>query len=132
MLELIKKVERAVTYFLAGLMAIVVVLAVGELAWLIIKDIITPPVLILEIDELLDIFGLFMLVLIGVELLETIKAYIKENVVHAEVVLTVAMIAIARKVIVLDVKDLPSLILMGIAAIILALAVALHLFRRRT
>ena len=45
MLELIKKVERAVTYFLAGLMAIVVVLAVGELAWLIIKDIITPPVL---------------------------------------------------------------------------------------
>jgi hypothetical protein len=51
MLELIKKVERAVTYFLAGLMAVVVVLAVGELAWIIVKDIITPPVLILEIDD---------------------------------------------------------------------------------
>ena len=80
--ELIKKVERAVTYFLAGRMAVVVVLAVGELAWIIVEDIITPPVLILEIDELLDIFGIFMLVLIGVELLETIKAYIRENVIH--------------------------------------------------
>ena len=130
MLDLLKKFEKAVTVTLVVMMAIVVLLATIELGWIIIKDIITPPVMLLEINELLDIFGLFLLVLIGVELLETIKAYLKENVVHFEVVLTVAMIAIARKVITLDVKDLPGMSLVGIAAIIVALAVAQYFYRR--
>lgn len=130
MSELLKKFEKAVTVTLVGLMALVVLLATIELGWVIINDIITPPVILLEIDELLDIFGIFLLVLIGVELLETIKTYLKENVVHIEVVLTVAMIAIARKVIILDVKDLSPITLVGIAAIILALALAQRYFRR--
>jgi uncharacterized membrane protein (DUF373 family) len=130
MLDMLKKFEKAVTVTLVMMMAIVVLLATIELGWIIIKDVITPPVLLLEIEELLDIFGLFLLVLIGVELLETIKAYLKENVVHFEVVLTVAMIAIARKVITLDVKELPGVTLVGIAAIILALAAANYYFRR--
>jgi len=130
MLELLKKFEKAITVTLVGLMAVVLLLATIELAWIIVQDIITPPVFLLEINELLDIFGLFLLVLIGVELLETIKAYLKENVVHFEVVLTVAMIAIARKVITLDVKDLPAMTLVGIAAIIVALAVAKYFYRR--
>jgi len=130
MLELLKKFEKAITVTLVVMMAVVVLLATIELGWIIIKDVITPPVLLLEINELLDIFGLFLLVLIGVELLETIKAYLKENVVHFEVVLTVAMIAIARKVITLDVKDLPAMTLVGIAAIIVALAAANYYFRR--
>ena len=130
MLELLKKFEKAVTVTLVAMMAVVVLLATIELGWIIIKDIITPPVMLLEINELLEIFGLFLLVLIGVELLETIKAYLKENVVHIEVVMTVAMIAIARKVIILDVKDLPALTLVGIAAIIVALAAAKYYYRR--
>ena len=130
MLELLKKFEKAVTVSLVAMMAVVVLLATIELGWIIVQDIITPPVFLLEISELLDIFGLFLLVLIGVELLETIKAYLKENVVHFEVVLTVAMIAIARKVITLDVKELPSMTLVGIAAIIVALAAAKYFFRK--
>jgi uncharacterized membrane protein (DUF373 family) len=130
MLDLLKKFEKAVTATLVVMMAVVVLLATIELGWIIIKDIITPPVFLLEINELLDIFGLFLLVLIGVELLETIKAYLKDNVVHFEVVLTVAMIAIARKVITLDVKDLPAMTLVGIAAIIVALAAAKYFFRK--
>ena len=130
MLEQLKKFEKTVTVALVVMMAVVVLLATVELGWIIVKDIFTPPVFLLEIDELLDIFGLFLLVLIGVELLETIKAYLKENVVHFEVVLTVAMIAIARKVITLDVKELPAMSLVGIAAIIVALAAAKYFFRR--
>ena len=130
MLDMLKKFEKVITVTLVVMMAIVVLLATIELGWIIIKDIITPPVFLLEIEELLDIFGLFLLVLIGVELLETIKAYVKENVVHFEVVLTVAMIAIARKVIILDVKELPSMTLVGIAAIIVALSAAKYFFRK--
>jgi uncharacterized membrane protein (DUF373 family) len=132
MLEFLKTFERAITSTLLGLMMIVVSLATLELTWIILQDIISPPVFLLGISELLDIFALFRLVLIGVELLETIKAYLKESVVHFDVVLSVAMIAIARKVIILDVKELPGMTLVGIAAIILALAAAKYFYRRAT
>lgn len=132
MLEFLKTFEMAITSMLLGLMMIVVSLATLELTWIILQDIISPPVFLLGISELLDIFALFLLVLIGVELLETIKAYLKESVVHFDVVLSVAMIAIARKVIILDVKELPGMTLVGIAAIILALAAAKYFYRRAT
>ncbi len=82
---------------------------------------------LLEIGELLEIFGMFLLVLIGVELLETVKMYFTQKTVHVEVVLTVALIAIARKVIILDIKKVPSLTLIGIAAIIVALSAGYYL-----
>ena len=130
--DFLKKFEHAIVLSLIGMMMLVVLLATIELGWIIIKDIITPPVILLEIDELFEIFGFFLLVLIGVELLETIKAYLIEKVVHVEIVLEVALIAIARKVIILDVEKYDSLTLMGIAALILAVAVAFFVIKRWT
>jgi len=132
MLPFIKSFEKIIVRVLVVLMAFVLLLSTVELAWVIIKDIITPPILLLEIDELLEIFGLFMLVLIGIELLETIaKTYMAESVDHAQIVMAVAIIAIARKVIILDVKDLSGLALVGIAAIILALSIGYYLIKKK-
>jgi len=130
MLDVLRKLERVVLVALVFMMGLVVFLSTLELGWILIQDIVTPPVVLLDIDELLDVFGFFLLVLIGIELLETIKAYFVEHVIHAEVVIEVAMIAIARKVIILDVKELPSLTLLGIAAIIITLAVAYWVVKR--
>ena len=71
------------------------------------------------------------LVLIGVELLESIvKTYLEESSDHARIVIAVAIIAISRKVIILDVKDLSGTALLGIAAIILALTIGYYLVRK--
>ena len=126
----LKKFEHIIVVSLITMMVIVVVLATIELGWLILRDIITPPIILLEIDELLEIFGFFLLVLIGIELLETIKAYLMTNVVHVEIVLEVALIAIARKVIILDIKKYESLTLVGIAALISAVALAFFVIKR--
>ena len=130
MLPFIKSFEKIIIRVLVVLMAFVLLLSTVELAWVIIKDIITLPVFLLEIDELLELFGLFMLVLIGLELLDTIaKTYMNESANHAQIVMSVAIIAIARKVIILDVKDLSGLALIGIAAIILSLSIGYYLIR---
>lgn len=130
MTRLLRIVERIIVTALIVMMTVVLLLTTVDLGWLLIQDILTAPILLLDVEELLDIFGFFLLVLIGVELLETIKAYFDDHVVHVEVVLEVAMIAIARKVITLEAKDLPSLTLLGISAIILALAVAFYFVKR--
>ncbi|MDZ7264076.1 MAG: phosphate-starvation-inducible PsiE family protein [candidate division KSB1 bacterium] len=127
---LLEKFDKFIFVALIILMMIVLLLSLVELCWIIIKDIISEPMFILEIDELLDIFGLFMLVLIGIELLDTIKTYLKQRVMHVEVVMIVAMIAISRKVIILDLNKYSSLTLMGIAALIISLSVGYYFIKR--
>lgn len=130
MFEYLKKFKQIIISSLTVMMSLVLLLATVELGWIIVKDIVSPPQFLLEINELLEIFGLFMLVLIGVELLETImKTYLKEGVNHAEIVISVAIIAIARKVIILDVKEVSSITLIGIGVIILALSIGYFLVR---
>jgi uncharacterized membrane protein (DUF373 family) len=130
MFDILKKYEKLMIQSLMVMMAIVLGLATLDLGWLIIKDIVQAPFL-LSVEQLLDIFGLFMLVVIGIELLETImKTYITQGQSHYEVVLSVAIIAIARKVIILDLKEVDSLSLIGIASIIVALTAGYFLMKK--
>ncbi|HZU85870.1 MAG TPA: phosphate-starvation-inducible PsiE family protein, partial [Anaerolineaceae bacterium] len=108
----------------------VILLSTIELGRILVLDIITPPSYLLDINELLDVFGFFMLILIGVELLETIRAYLNEHEVHVEIVLEVALIAVARKVVIIDMKEYSSETLLAIAAIVLSLAGAYYLQKR--
>lgn len=131
MFIILKKYERLMIQILMVMMAIVLGFAAIDLGWLIIKDVIQSPVFLISVEQLLDIFGLFMLVLIGIELLETImKTYITQGQFHHEVVLSVAIIAIARKVIILDLKEVDSLSLLGIASIIVALTAGYFLMKK--
>ncbi len=125
-----KSFERVIIFALMLMMAVVVLLATIELGRDIVKDIAAPPPLLIDINDLLEIFGLFLLIMIGIELLETIKSFVLDNVFRGEVVLLVAIIAISRKVIILDINNLPSLTLLGIAAIIIALTAGYYLVRR--
>jgi uncharacterized membrane protein (DUF373 family) len=131
MLSFLKKFEKIIINALIIMMSIVVFLATIELAWIIAKDFMKHPMFLLEIGDLLEIFGFFMLVLIGIELLETIKAYLTEQVVHVEIVLEVALIAIARKVIILDIEKYNGLTIIGTAGLILAVAAAYYAVKRR-
>ena len=131
MLDYLKKFEKGIAYTLIGLMALVLLLTTFELGWLILQDIFSPPLFLLDTNELLDIFGLFLLILIGIELIDTVrKTYLTESVIHVEVVLGVAIIAIARKVITLDFKEYTGLTVLGIAAIIISLAGGYYLLKR--
>jgi len=82
------------------------------------------------VQGLLEILGYFLFVLIGVELLETLKTYLTKDVIHVRVVLEVALIAMARKVIIAEPTVIPALTLLGIAALILALAGAFYFERQ--
>jgi uncharacterized membrane protein (DUF373 family) len=108
---------------------VVMVFSTIPLGALICHEIWTPPRFLIRVQGLLDIFGYFLLVLIGVELIETLKAYVKKDAIHIRVVLEVALIAMARKVIIEEPNNVPSLTLFGIAAMILALGIAFHFER---
>jgi uncharacterized membrane protein (DUF373 family) len=131
MIAFLKKFEKIIITALIIMMILVVLVATAELGVIIVKDLIKPPMFLLVINDLLEIFGFFMLVLIGIELLETIKAYLTDSVVHVEIVLEVALIAIARKVIILDIEKYNGITIIGTAGLILAVAAAYYAVKRR-
>jgi uncharacterized membrane protein (DUF373 family) len=131
MLEtLLTKIQKLTVVGLFGMLAVVVSLSTLHLGVLIAQEIWTPPRFLIRVQGLLEIFGYFLLVLIGVELLETLKAYLKKDVIHVRVVLEVALIAMARKVIIEEPNSVPGLTLFGIAALILALSIAYYFERQ--
>jgi uncharacterized membrane protein (DUF373 family) len=125
------KVQRFNVVVLAGILAVVMILSTIHLGVLVGEEIMARPRFLIRVQGLLEIFGYFLLVLIGVELIETLKAYLKKDVIHVRVVLEVALIAMARKVIIEEPNNVPSLTLFGIAALILALGIASY-FERQT
>ena len=130
MLKILKKFELGIIIILVVLMAIVVVISIIGLGRMIVLDILGAEGLFLDISTLMDLFGFFLLILIGIELLETIKAYITDNEIRVEIVLLVGIMAIARKVIILDLKQTPSLSLIGVGVIIISLAGGYYFIRR--
>ncbi len=130
MIAYLEKFERIVTHALLVMMAGVVVLSTIELAWLLSKDVLSPPLFLLGHDELLELFGQFLLVLIGIELMHTMKIYIEHRLIYLEAMLTVALTAVTRKIVVLDTNELPEGTLLGIATMVFALTLGYYLVRR--
>ena len=124
------KVQKLTVLTLAGMLVVVMVLSTIHLGVLIWAEILKPPRFLIPVQGLLDIFGYFLLVLIGVELIETLKEYVQKDTIHVRVVLEVALIAMARKVIIEEPNTVPGLTLFGIAALILALGIAFHFERQ--
>lgn len=121
--KFLKQFERVIVIALLAMMVVVVLLGTVELAVRLIEEMLNPPRLILlNISEMLRLFGFFLMILIGLELIEVIKVYLVDDQVHVEVIFLVAIIAITRKIIVLDVKELDPLTLLGIAVLIIALS----------
>ena len=130
MLKILRTFDKIIIVALLVLMMITVFVSTLELTYVLLVQFLAPPFLFINIPELQETFGYFFMVLIGLELIETIKTYLQDNRIHVEVVFLVAMIAIARKVIILDYETTKPEILFGIAAIIIALTAGYYLVKK--
>ena len=100
----IKYIEKLIIWGILIVMLTIIALAFIDIVYEIVKEIIKEPMFIIDADGLMNLFSIFLVLLIGMELLETVKAYLKEDIVHVEFIILVAIIAIARKAIVWDFK----------------------------
>ena len=125
----ISRFERIVILALMTLLMVIVIVSTGELAWLLIRDLASARLLFLDIEEMFDLFGFFLLVLIGLELNTSLKSYIRNGVVRGDVVIEVALIAIAQKLIIVDLSRYGGFALVGLASLVLALGLAFWLVR---
>ena len=125
---LIEITEVIVSKLLALLMLIVIFACLADLAIFIFQEILSPEVGGFS-QTLFKTFGLFLNVLIALEILENITGYLKKHVLQVELVIVTSLIAIARKIIILDLKVTEGLEIIGLGFAILALSISYFIIR---
>ena len=110
-------------------LSVTLLLALLDIGYVVYVKIITPPVLIVDAQGLMELFSLILILLIGVELIDGVKIYLEEHVVHVELILLIAITAISRKVVIWDFDKHSHLELYSLAAMVLALSVGYFLVR---
>ena len=121
---LISRIYVLVRYcvrLLSILMAVVIVMGVIDVGWTLYQKLITPPLFILTISDMLATFGAFMAVLIAIEILINITVYLRDDVIHVKIVMATALMAVARKVIILDYKEVQPEYVYATAVLVLSL-----------
>jgi len=126
------KVIRMAVKVLAGLMVVVIVWGIGDVIYVLYQRLIAPPFLLLSISDILATFGAFLAVLIAIEIFVNITLYLKTNVIPVRLVVATALMAISRKVIIFDFKEITPLFILGTAAVVLALGITYWLITRET
>lgn len=125
--------ERSLAAVLLLLISIVALIAVAELCFVLYKDLTSAKGLFLDLGELFEVFGMFLMVLIAVELMASVYMYMMDKSVHVEIMLLIAITALTRKVVVLDTesKGDPAMYMIGLAALLGTLIVGYYLVKRQ-
>jgi uncharacterized membrane protein (DUF373 family) len=127
-LKKISSIETLISKLLSVLMVIVILVAVYDLFVILLQDIVNAPVGFFT-RTLFEVFGLFLNILIALELLENITAYLRKHVIQVELVMVTSLIAIARKFIILDLQKTRGLDLIGLGIAILGLSISYWIIR---
>lgn len=127
-LGFLKLIESVVSKVLSIAMVLVIVVAIVDLGIFLVQNIFTSPTGFYN-KTLIQIFGLFLNVLIALELLENITAYLKKHVIQVELVIVTSLIAVARKIIIFDFSKASGIDLIGLATAIFSLSISYWLIR---
>ncbi len=107
---------------LAILMTLIILWGVADVILVLFQKLKSPPYMLLTAGDILVLFGTFMAVLIAVEILINIVIYLRDDVIHVKIVMATALMAIARKVIVMDFNKISADYVLAIAAVVLSMS----------
>lgn len=128
-LRFVDGVEDFFAKILSLAMIGVVLFAVVDLGIVLVQQLLSLPTGGFSVT-LLKIFGLFLNVLIALEILQNITSYLSSHIIQIEMVIITSLIAVARKIIILDFEKVSDSELFALAATIFALSICYWLVRR--
>ena len=127
-MHFVEKIEVFVSKILSIAMVVVIAVAILDLGAHLIKELFSNDYGEFNI-VLFKIFGLFLNILIALEILENITAYLRRHVVQVELVIVTSLIAISRKIIILDLNKVDGIDIIGLGTGVLALSISYWIIR---
>jgi uncharacterized membrane protein (DUF373 family) len=128
-----QRFESIVAIVLTVVIALVISVALVRLGVSVVSGLLMGVLDPLEPEVFQTVFGEVLTVLIAVEFNHTLQFVVArhQSIIQTKVVLLIALLAIARKFIVLDIDKTPPAELLGLAAITLSLGIVYWLMRER-
>lgn len=127
LIQFLHKTIRVAVKVLAILMVLVIIWGIGDVIYVLYMRLISPPLFLLSISDIFATFGAFLAVLIAIEIFLNITLYIRKDVFPIKLVVATALMAISRKVIIFDFKELTPMYIFSTAAVVLALGITYRL-----
>lgn len=124
----VQDIEVLVSKILSLFMVLVILVAVGDLGILLTEELFVTDYGKFN-TALYKIFGLFLNILIALEILENITAYLRKHIFQVELVVVTSLIAVARKIIILDLGKVTGIDIIGLGIAILALSISYWIIR---
>ena len=125
-------IEKVISKVLSIMMVLVTIVAVFDLGVFLVRELwgeVVSPDNARFSEALFKIFGLFLNILIALEILENITAYLKNHVIQVELVIVTSLIAVARKIIILDLSKTSGIEVIGLGVAILSLSISYWIIR---
>ncbi len=124
------KAIKIAVKLLAILMVFVIFWGVADVIYVLYNTLMDPPYMLLNLSDIFKTFAAFLAVLIAIEIYQNIVLYLRTDVVPIKLVVATALMAIARKVIILDFKEISAMYIFATAATVLALGITYYLIVR--
>jgi len=122
--------ERLAVGVLMLMLMLTILFGMGVVAWSLFVDLTTARELVAEPKALFEVFGLFVAVLVGIELLKILRHLSVSHVVDTSLVVQTALIALCNKIITMNLSEADWTTLLALAALVLALVAAVFALRR--
>lgn len=121
-----KSIKVAVK-LLAVLMVLVIYWGVADVILVLYERLSAPPFMLLGLADIFKVFAAFLVVLIAVEIYQNIVLYLRTDVIPIKLVVATALMAISRKVIIIDFKELTPMYMFATASVVLSLGITYYL-----
>jgi uncharacterized membrane protein (DUF373 family) len=128
-----QRFEGFVAFVLTLVIVLVILIALFRLTFSVVTGLLLGVLNPLDPGVFQAVFGEILTLLIALEFNHTLQYVVKreQSIIQTKVVLLIALLAVARKFIVLDLREVDSGQLLALAAITLALGLAYWLMRER-
>ena len=129
-MRFVELVEKGVIGALLLLLVGGVILGTVELGFELYNAVIQPPFLLITPRTLFHFFGLFLILLVGLELLKLLKLRFEHKEIRPELVFEIALIAICNEIVTYNQEGTNGMFMLGTAALVVALSVSYYVFFR--
>ena len=130
-MRILNKAIRWGVKILALIMVLIIFWSIFDVIWVFLKRLTEPPIFVLKVNDILALFSAILVVLIAIEIFFNITLYLREDVIHVRLVVATALMAIARKVIVFDYKELSPQYIYASGGVVLALGITYWLLSKK-
>jgi uncharacterized membrane protein (DUF373 family) len=133
MLSYYQRFESAVALGLTIIVALIILVALYRLGASVVVGLVLGMLDPLEPEVFQTVFGEVLTLLIALEFNHTLQYAVarEESIIQTKIVLLIALLAVARKFIVLDLRDTSAAHVFALAAVALALGATYWLLRER-